>query len=57
VEEESMDKYDCPCGYVYNPEEGDHTQNIGPETAFEDLPEDWLCPTCQAGKDIFTEVE
>ncbi len=52
-----MDKYECPCGYVYDPAEGDYTQNIGPETAFEDLPDDWLCPTCQAGKDIFTEAE
>ncbi|MEN8261960.1 MAG: rubredoxin [Nitrospirota bacterium] len=52
-----MDKYECPCGYVYDPEEGDYTQNIAQGTAFKDLPDDWLCPTCQAGKDIFTEVE
>ena len=52
-----MDKYECPCGYVYDPEEGDHTQNIAPGTAFEDLPDTWLCPTCQAEKDIFTKVE
>ena len=52
-----MDRYECPCDYVYDPEEGDHTQGIGPGTAFEGLPDDWLCPQCQAGKDIFTELE
>ena len=52
-----MKQYECPCGYVYNPEEGDPTQGVAPGTAFEDLPDDWTCPTCQAGKDLFTEVE
>ncbi len=57
LKEESMDKYECPCGYVYDPEEGDYTQNIAPGTAFEDLPDAWLCPQCQAAKDIFTKLE
>ena len=52
-----MGKYECPCGYVYDPAEGDHTQGIAPGTAFEDLPDDWTCPTCQADKSIFTKVE
>ncbi len=52
-----MDKYECPCGYVYDPEAGDHTQGVAPGTAFEDLPNDWTCPQCQADKDIFTKVE
>lgn len=51
-----MDKYECPCLYVYDPEEGDYNQGIDPGTAFEDLPDDWVCPTCEAGKDIFTKV-
>ena len=37
------------CGYVYDP-----AQNDG--VAFEDLPSDWVCPLCGAGKDAFTEV-
>lgn len=42
-----MDKYVCTvCGYVYDPEEND---NI----AFEDLPEDYTCPLCNVGKDLF----
>jgi rubredoxin len=49
-----MDKYVCKvCGYVYDPENGDPTQNIKPGTAFEDLPDDWLCPECGVGKDMF----
>jgi len=45
------------CGYVYNPEEGDPSQNIQPGTSFEDLPDDWVCPVCGAGKDAFESLE
>ncbi len=49
-----MDNYVCKvCGYIYDPEKGDSTQNIAPGTAFEDLPDDWLCPECGVGKDMF----
>ena len=37
------------CEYVYDPEE-----NNG--VAFKDLPADWECPVCGAGKDAFKEV-
>ncbi|MEJ2031889.1 MAG: rubredoxin [Deltaproteobacteria bacterium] len=40
-----MSKYECPCGYVYDPAEGDPERSIEPGTAFENLPEDWVCPT------------
>lgn len=44
---EKMEKYVCqPCGYVYDPENGDPDGGIAPGTAFEDLPDDWLCPIC-----------
>jgi rubredoxin len=53
-----MDKYVCTvCGYVYNPDEGDPSQNIAPGTAFENLPDDWLCPECGVGKDMFKKQE
>ena len=53
-----MKKYVCePCGYVYDPEAGDPEGGIEPGTAFEDLPEDWLCPVCGLGKDVFVEEE
>ena len=51
-----MDKYVCePCGYVYDPKEGDPDNGIEPGTAFEDLPEDWVCPLCGLGKDVFVK--
>ncbi len=52
-----MKKYRClVCGYVYDPAEGDDTQDIPAGTPFEDLPEDWTCPSCGATKDQFEEV-
>ena len=53
-----MKKYVCTvCGYVYDPEVGDPDADINPGTAFEDLPEDWLCPECGADKSMFEEEE
>jgi len=52
--EGKMDKYVCNvCGYVYDPEKGDEDAGIKPGTAFEDLPDDWVCPTCGVSKDEF----
>lgn len=49
-----MEKYVCTiCSYVYDPEKGDPENNIEPGTAFEDLPDDWVCPECGMGKDVF----
>ncbi|MCP4051267.1 MAG: rubredoxin [bacterium] len=46
-----MAKYECTaCGYVYDPAENN---NI----AFEDLPEDYVCPLCGVGKEAFEKVE
>jgi rubredoxin len=41
-------KYICPCGYEYDPAKGDPDNGIAPGTAWEDLPEDFVCPTCGA---------
>ena len=43
------------CGYVYDPLVGDADNGIDENTDFEDLPTDWVCPLCGAGKDDFTE--
>ena len=49
--------YRClACGYEYNPEIGDPDNGIAPGTAFEDLPDTWVCPLCGVGKDMFEEV-
>ena len=53
-----MDKYVCnTCGYVYDPEKGDSNGGIDAGTKFEDLSDDWECPTCGVGKDEFEKQE
>ncbi len=53
-----MDKYVCVvCGYVYDPAEGDPDGGIAPGTAFEDIPDDWVCPLCGVGKEDFEKAE
>jgi len=41
------------CGYIYNPDRGDRKGKIPKGTPFADLPEDWKCPLCGAGKKMF----
>ncbi|GAI70657.1 unnamed protein product [marine sediment metagenome] len=54
----NMKKYKClMCGYIYDPEVGDPDNDVEAGTAFEDLPDDWVCPECGAGKDEFEPVE
>ena len=46
-----MAKYVCDvCGYVYDEELGDPDNGIAPGTKWEDLPDAFVCPVCQAGK-------
>ena len=53
-----MKKYVCDvCGYVYDPAKGDPDNGVALGTAFEDLPEDWVCPECGVEKDQFSEYE
>ncbi|MCW7754997.1 rubredoxin [Desulfobotulus sp. H1] len=52
-----MVKYECPCGYVYDPAEGDPGNGIAAGTAFEDLPDDWVCPVCDAEKEFFEKAD
>lgn len=50
-------RYVCGgCGYEYVPELGDEDAEIAPGTLFEKLPEDWVCPECGEGKDMFIEA-
>ena len=52
--EAKMKMYKCSvCGYIYDPNAGDPDNGIEPGTAFEDLPDDWVCPVCGADKDSF----
>lgn len=51
-----MKKYVCSiCGYVYDEADGIPDDGIAPGTRWEDLPEEWVCPLCGAGKDEFTQ--
>jgi rubredoxin len=53
-----MKRYECSvCGYVYDPADGDPENGIAAGTAFEDLPDDWVCPICAASKEDFREVD
>lgn len=51
-----MSKYVCNvCGWEYHPEEGYLEQDIEPDTPFEQLPDDFVCPVCGVEKEEFTE--
>jgi rubredoxin len=53
-----MNKWTCTvCGYIYDPTVGDPSNGVAPGTSFEDLPEDWICPVCGVGKDMFEKTE
>lgn len=50
-------KWECTvCGYIYDPDQGDPEAGIALGTAFEDLPDDWICPLCGVAKDMFSEL-
>ena len=49
-----MQRYVCQvCGYVYDPAVGDPDSGVNPNTPFENLPADLVCPVCGAEKDSF----
>ena len=51
-----MKIYRCEvCDWIYDPEVGDPENGVAPGTAFEDIPDDWVCPLCGVGKDEFVE--
>jgi rubredoxin len=53
-----MSKWRClACSYVYDPAEGDPDNGVSPGTAFEDVPDDWVCPLCGVPKDMFEEIK
>ncbi len=41
------------CSFVYDEAKGIPEEGIAPGTAWEDVPEDWYCPDCSAGKSDF----
>ena len=52
-----MERFICiNCGYIYDPEKGDPENDVPPGTAFDDLPQDWVCPLCYVEQDQFDEL-
>jgi len=55
---ELMQKWICTvCDYIYDPEAGDPDNGVDPGTAWDDLPDDWVCPDCGVEKDMFEPYE
>jgi len=44
------------CSYVYDQTKGDPEYPVSAGTTWEQLPEDWLCPTCGANKSLFAAL-
>jgi len=53
-----MERFKCVvCGFIYDPEQGDQSSGIEPGILFGDLPDDYICPVCGAGKDEFLKLD
>ena len=53
-ERTGKERYEClQCKYIYNPKFGNEKAGIKPGTPFSELPENWVCPVCGEGKDVF----
>jgi rubredoxin len=52
-----LESYECNiCGYIYEPGQGDPNNGIPGGTQFEQLPNEWTCPVCGAGKEEFSPI-
>jgi len=51
-----MKSYECACGYVYDEATGEPDCDVAPGTVWADVPDDFACPVCGMGKDMFTEM-
>jgi rubredoxin len=53
-ESNPMRTYLCiVCGFIYDESVGRPEDGIAPGTKWDDVPADWACPDCGAGKDSF----
>ena len=49
-------RYVCTvCGYIYEEAAGDPDHGVAPGTAWADVPEDYVCPLCGVGTDMFEQ--
>ena len=53
-----MKKWQCFfCGYIYDEAAGAPDEGIAAGTRWDDIPSDWVCPGCGAGKSDFAMME
>tara|TARA_X000001036_G_C20599094_1_gene774167 strand:- start:168 stop:332 length:165 start_codon:yes stop_codon:yes gene_type:complete len=53
-----MKRYMCViCGFIYDEKEGLPEEGIDPNTKWEAVPVDWVCPECGATKEDFEMIE
>ncbi len=53
-----MKKWQCiVCGWIYDEAEGCEEEGIEPGTAWENVPEDFVCPECGVSKEDFEMIE
>ena len=53
---EPTDTYAClVCEWCFEEADGDPDHGIAPGTCWDDVPDDWLCPHCGAGKTAFAK--
>ena len=53
-----MKRYLCLiCGLIYDEADGWPDDGIEPGTKWENVPENWACPDCGAGKEDFDMIE
>ncbi|MFN9692038.1 MAG: rubredoxin [Vampirovibrionales bacterium] len=46
-------KYICSlCGWIYDEALGDADSGLAPGTTYENIPDDWECPSCGVSKDM-----
>ena len=55
---DNLAKFICKaCAYIYDEDLGDPDSGVKPGTKFSELPDDWVCPLCGVGKDMFEPVK
>ncbi|HFP0928307.1 TPA: anaerobic nitric oxide reductase flavorubredoxin [Escherichia coli] len=44
------------CQWIYDPAKGEPMQDVAPGTPWNEVPDNFLCPECSLGKDVFEEL-
>ena len=53
---DTMARYMCVCGWIYDEAKGLPSRGIAPGTKWEDLPDDFSCPDCGTPKSGFYKM-